>query len=154
MRTAAILGALVVLSLSLAAARIDQGTLVPSDAPLANASSIIKKGNAQRGQYIVTHVAMCIECHSERDPQGSIVQGRQFMGGAIPTRPVWATESDWAERAPRNAGLPGYSDEQALRLLTEGAIARDGRQLRAPMPRFRMMPEDAADVIAFMRSLS
>jgi mono/diheme cytochrome c family protein len=113
---------------------------------------VVKKGSAQRGQYIVTHVAMCIECHSERDEEGSLIQGRQYMGGAIPTRPSWARE--WAERAPRNAGLPGYSDEQALRLLTEGAIARDGRQLRPPMPRFRMTPEDAADVIAFMRSLS
>ena len=60
--------------------------------------------------------------------------------------------NDWAN-VPRNKGLPGYSDEQALRLLTEGAIGRDGKQLRPPMPRFRMTPQDAADVIAFLRSL-
>jgi len=35
----------------------------------------------------------------------------------------------------------------------QGAIARDGRQLMPPMPRFRMTPEDAADVIAFLRSI-
>jgi hypothetical protein len=57
-------------------------------------------------------------------------------------------------RAPRNRGLPGYTDEQALQLLTEGAIGRDGKQLRLPMPRFRMTTQDAADVIAFLRSLS
>src|SRR5512147_995739 len=93
----------------------------------AYAAEVLKKGNARRGEYLVTHVAMCIECHSERDHEGTIIPGRQFMGGAIPTRPVWAQE--WAERAPRNAGLPGYSDAEALRLLTQGAIARDGRQL-------------------------
>ncbi len=153
MRTAAILSLFLAFSLGMAAAQGGQGSMAGTAAPpLANASSIVKKGNPQRGQYLVTHVAMCIECHSERDAEGNIVQGRQFMGATIPTRPAWAVE--WAERAPRNAGLPGYNDEQALRLLTEGAIARDGRQLRPPMPRFRMTPEDAADVIAFMRSLS
>ena len=135
MRAAAFFALLLAASWVLVAA---QGTRQPatptSTAPsLTNASTVVKKGSAPRGQYLVT-------------------QGRQFMGGAIPTRPSWARE--WADRAPRNAGLPGYTDEQALRLLTEGAIARDGRQLRPPMPRFRMTPEDAADVIAFMRSLS
>ena len=41
----------------------------------------------------------------------------------------------------------------AQRLLTEGSISRRGVQLRAPMPRFRMTPQDAADVTAFLRSL-
>ena len=41
-----------------------------------------------------------------------------------------------------------------MRLLTEGAIDRRGVQLKPPMPRFRMTPQDAADVIAFMRSLT
>ena len=153
MRIAAILSLVLAFSLPLVGAQGGQGGTSGSAAPpIPNASAIVKKGNAQRGQYLVTHVAMCIECHSERDDEGTLIQGRQFMGGPIPTRPSWAR--DWAERAPRNAGLPGYTDEQALRLLTEGAIARDGRQLRPPMPRFRMTPEDAADVIAFMRSLS
>ena len=69
----------------------------------------------------------------------------------VTVRPPWP--NDWALRAPRNAGLPGYDDAQAMRLLTEGAIGRDGRQLRPPMPRFHMSQQDAADVIAFMRSL-
>jgi len=43
-------------------------------------------------------------------------------------------------------------DEQALRLLTEGAIGRDGKQPRPPMPRFRMTRRDPT-VIAFLRSL-
>jgi mono/diheme cytochrome c family protein len=141
-----------VLVLALLVADAAPGASQTAGAPAADAATLLKKGNAERGLYLVTHVAMCVECHSERDQHGAIIPGREFMGGPIPTRPAWA--QDWAERAPRNAGLPGYSDREALRLLTEGAIARDGRQLRPPMPRFRMTPEDAADVIAFMRSLS
>lgn len=108
-------------------------------------------GNVQRGQYLVEHVAMCVECHSTRDEQGNIIPSTRFLGGPIPPAPSWAT--DWATRAPRNAGLPGYSDEAAERLLREGAIGREGVRLRPPMPRFRMNAQDAADVIAYMRTV-
>jgi hypothetical protein len=36
--------------------------------------------------------------------------------------------------------------------LSPAALERDGTQLRYPMPRFRMTPQDAADVIAYLRS--
>jgi transposase len=87
----------------------------------------------------------------DTDERGEIVPSARFMGGPVPVRPPWPI--DWAERAPRNRGLPGYDDRQAMRLLTQGAIDRNGNQLRPPMPRFRMTPQDAADVIAYMRSL-
>lgn len=109
-------------------------------------------GNVERGRYIAEHVAMCVECHSERDASGAILPDGRYMGGPLPPGPVWAT--DWAIRAPRNKGLPGYTDEQAMRLLTHGAINREGRQLQPPMPRFRMNDRDAADVIAFLRAES
>jgi len=108
-------------------------------------------GNVEHGRYLVENVAMCVECHSDRDDAGNIIEATKFHGGPVPVRPPWP--NDWAIRAPRNAGLPGYDDAQAMRLLTEGAIGRDGRQLRPPMPRFHMSKQDAADVIAFMRSL-
>src|SRR4051812_1027641 len=108
-------------------------------------------GNAEHGRYIVHEVAMCVQCHSPRDEQGNILESREFDGGPIPFRPPWP--NDWAIYAPRNKGLPGYDDALAIRLLTEGAIGRDGRQLKLPMPRFHMSKQDAADVIAYMRSL-
>jgi cytochrome c len=114
-------------------------------------ATTLPRGNVEHGRYLAEHVAMCIECHSGRDAQGNIIESELFLGGPIPFAPPWP--NDWANRAPRNRGLPGYTDEQALRLLTEGAIGRDGNQLRPPMPRFRMTRQDAADVIAFLRSL-
>lgn len=107
-------------------------------------------GNVDHGRYIVHDIAMCFECHSPRDAEGNIIESQEFDGGPIPVRPPWG---DWALVAPRNKGLPGYDDAQAMRLLTEGAIGRDGKQLRPPMPRFHMNRQDAADVIAYMRSL-
>jgi mono/diheme cytochrome c family protein len=96
-----------------------------AQAPTA-ASTAKASGNVEHGRYLVENVVMCYECHSTRD---------------------------WPIQIPRIAGLPGYTDEQALRLLTQGAIRFDGKQLRYPMPRFRMSPQDAADVIAYLRTL-
>lgn len=114
-------------------------------------AATLPRGNVEHGRYLAERVAMCIECHSRRDAAGNILPSELFEGGPIPFAPPWP--NDWANRAPRNKGLPGYSDEQAIKLLTEGAIGRDGKPLRPPMPRFRMTVQDAADVIAFLRSL-
>jgi len=108
-------------------------------------------GDPERGRYLAHHVALCVECHSPRDESGAIIPGQEFTGAPIPVRP--AGRSDWALQAPRNRGLPGYTPELAIRLLTEGGVDRDGRQLRPPMPHFRMTVQDAADVIAYLKSL-
>jgi hypothetical protein len=108
-------------------------------------------GNVEHGRYLVERVVMCYECHSPRDEDGNIIQERRFEGGPIPFRPPWP--NDWAIEAPRNKGLPGYTEEQGIRLLTEGAIGRDGNQLRLPMPRFHMTRQDAADVVAYFKSM-
>lgn len=111
------------------------------------------KGNVEHGRYLVESVAMCGECHSTRDQAGNIVPGTKFKGGPMPARVPWASDGNaWPIMAPSIAGLPAYTDIQAMRLLTQGAIRRDGTQARAPMPRFRMSAQDAADVIAFLRT--
>lgn len=108
-------------------------------------------GNVEHGRYIVENIAMCAQCHSPRDEKGEIIDSQRFMGAPVPVRPPWG--SNWATKAPRNRGLPGYTEELAIRLLTQGAIDRNGQQLRPPMPRFRMTREDAADVVAYLKSL-
>ena len=131
---------------SLAASQAGRG----SSAGSGQADEIrMPQGNIDHGRYLAERVAMCVECHSERDAQGHILENGKFVGGNIP----FVAPADWATRVPRNRGLPGYTDAMAMRLLTQGSIGRDGRQLKAPMPRFRMTPQDAADVIAYLRSL-
>lgn len=129
------------------------GAVAAQQKPAAPVAAAGVTGNAEHGRYLVESVAMCGECHSTRDQAGNIVPGTKFKGGPMPARVPWAGDGNaWPVMAPSIAGLPAYTDIQAMRLLTEGAIRRDGTQARAPMPRFRMSAQDAADVIAFLRT--
>jgi mono/diheme cytochrome c family protein len=145
-------GGSLVLVLTQASAQTHQQPARTSAVARTPAATALPRGDLEHGRYIVEHVAMCIECHSGRDSQGRLLDSQRFLGAPIPFAPPWP--NDWAMRAPRNKGLPGYDDGLALRLLTQGGIGRNGEQLRAPMPRFRMNVQDAADVIAYMRSLN
>jgi mono/diheme cytochrome c family protein len=105
----------------------------------------------QRGQYLVEHVAMCVQCHTPRTAQGELDRTRLLQGAPIPV-PAPFPMSQWAFEAPKIAGLPGGMAEDAVRLLQTGRSAR-GYVPRPPMPPFRMTQEDAAAVVAYLKSL-
>lgn len=100
------------------------------------------------GRYLVERVGLCIDCHSPRDQQGKFVADAWLTGAPIPFTP--AVAMPWANAAPRIAGLPSLTDEQAVHFLTTGELP-GGRTPRAPMPPYRMTRDDARDVVAYLR---
>ncbi len=118
--------------------------------PAEPAPGAAQPGAASRGDYLVHSVAMCVQCHSPRDERGDIIQGKEFTGAAMPVgAPYW--HPDWALRAPALAGLPGFTDDQVISLLTTGHM--DGRPApMKPMPPFRMSREDAQAIVGYLRS--
>lgn len=105
-----------------------------------------------RGKYIVDNVAVCSQCHTPRDAQGNLDRYEWLDGAPVWLLPAQAT-ADWPLQAPRIAGNPPGTDDEMTKLLTSG-IWRDGKQLRPPMPQFRLSPEDARAVIAYLKSLT
>ena len=105
-----------------------------------------------RGKYIVEEVAMCIQCHTPRNNKGEILKSQYLRGAPVPVPAPPFANVAWALRAPAIAGLPGYTEEEAIRLLTEG-VTRDGRTPNPPMPPFRLNQADAEAVVAFLKSL-
>ena len=104
----------------------------------------------ERGRYLVEQVAMCPECHTPRRQDGTLDRERWLGGAPVPVqRPSFVAA--WAIEAPRIAGLATYTDEQAIRLFTEG-LARNGQPLRPPMPQFRFTRDDAEAVLAYLRA--
>src|SRR5690606_30309715 len=88
----------------------------------------------ERGKYLVHHVAMCVQCHSPRDEAGNLDRTRLLTGAPIPVSSPFRGEH-WAVRAPSLAGMPGYTAEEMVRLLTKG-VNRNGHIPLAPMPPF------------------
>ena len=104
-----------------------------------------------RGQYLVERVAMCGQCHTPRGSDHELLLGQWLEGAVVPVKPPYS-DMPWALQAPAIAGLRGMSDQDLLALLTRG-IARNGRAPLPPMPSYHMSVEDAAAIIAYLRSL-
>lgn len=109
----------------------------------------VGKTNPEHGRYIAENVAMCVQCHTPREADGTLIRSRLFDGAPIPAgKPIQLHV--WAEYAPRIAGLPQYSEEQMIKLLTTG-IGKEGKPLRSPMPTFKLSLQDARDVVAYLQ---
>jgi mono/diheme cytochrome c family protein len=125
----------------------DNATQAPSASAGPNNSNLVA-----RGKYIVEGVAVCGQCHTPRDSDGRPDNSRQLEGAPVwlqPAQPV----ADWPLQAPRIAGIPPGTDAQMVTLLTTG-IWTNGKQLRPPMPQFRMNRDDAEAVVAYLKTLN
>lgn len=114
-----------------------------------------------RGRHLATHVAGCVQCHSEVDTSRfglPVVAETEGTGG-----PCVGPEQDFDGRvcAPNltphpTAGVGAWTDGELLRAIREG-VDRDGNGLfpRMPYEKFRdfLSDEDAYAIIAWMRSL-
>jgi mono/diheme cytochrome c family protein len=95
---------------------------------------------------------MCFECHTPRDEGGQVQRSRWLLGAPVPVPAPPFERENWAIWAPRIAGMPGYTEEEGVRLLTQG-IDRTGKRLRSPMPPFRFSTADARSVVAYLKAL-
>ncbi|HEY3394876.1 MAG TPA: cytochrome c [Lacipirellulaceae bacterium] len=128
--------------------RAQQGTdAAPVDPTTSNAQS-----PAERGMYIVHHVAMCVYCHTPKSADGELDQQRLLEGAPMPVESPYPRVK-WAFQAPKIAGLPGgWSEDDTARFLQTG-VTPTGRTPQPPMPPFRMNDEDARAVAAYLKSL-
>lgn len=104
-----------------------------------------------RGQYLVERVAMCGDCHTPRGPDGAFDRKRWLHGTSLDFQPIQPIPG-WAGYGPPLAGLPGWTAADAIRFLQTG-FNRSGQFARPPMPQYRMSRQDAAAVVAYLKSL-
>lgn len=107
--------------------------------------------DVERGNYLVNNVAMCPQCHTPRNANGALDQGRLLDGAPELFQPPYK-DPNWPLKAPRIGGNPPASDQDMIRLLTTG-IWTDGKPLRLPMMPFRMSETDAKAVLAYLKSV-
>ena len=104
-----------------------------------------------RGKYIVEQLVMCARCHSPKNDHDEVIESRNLQGAPIEYLSPFP-EVRYANTAPSIAGLPQYTIQEAITLFTTG-ISRTGKELRGPMPQFRMNHQDALDVATYLKSM-
>jgi mono/diheme cytochrome c family protein len=127
--------------------------LLPFAATLFCLSQIQSPSNgagAARGRYLVEEVARCGECHTPKDDKGRWDETQWLKGAPLWFKPVKPME-EWGYWAPRLAGLPNFSDDQARSVLEQGT-GPNGLALRPPMHLYHLSREDAEAIIAYLRS--
>jgi mono/diheme cytochrome c family protein len=102
----------------------------------------------ERGRYLVERVGLCADCHTPRNEKGELVLEQWLMGSPLPFAPT--VPMPFAPIAKPIAGLPTLDDAQAMTFLTTGVLP-GGRMPLPPMPPYRFTPDDARDVLAYLR---
>jgi len=106
----------------------------------------------QRGRYLAEESAMCQECHTPREASGALALDQWMKGGPVFFQPATMV-SDWADRVPAIAGLPGWTDADFLYFLENGRRST-GEVPKPPMKRYNLSHQDAVAILAYLRSLA
>ena len=113
-----------------------------------------------RGNYLVHHVSICFDCHSERTYAYALPfkPGRDGVGGFI-----WDKKIGFPGTIPAanitpdpETGLGKWTDGEILRAIREG-VDREGNALFAIMPygHYRhMSDDDAKSIVAYLRTIT
>jgi mono/diheme cytochrome c family protein len=118
---------------------------------LTQSAAQSRQSQADRGKYLVQEVARCGECHTPRDAQGEVDRSRWLQGAPMWFQPVHSTQN-WAYMAPPLAGLGGLSEADVTRILETG-LDPGGKPVRPPMHIYHLSHEDAAAIVAYLKSL-
>ncbi|UPT62686.1 MAG: c-type cytochrome [Hyphomonadaceae bacterium JAD_PAG50586_4] len=103
-----------------------------------------------RGEYLVNNIGGCNDCHTPMTPQGPDVT-QALQGGTLifaPTIPM-----PWAPVAPPLAGIPTHYTEEQFAAFLQTGVRPDGSRPLPPMPAFRLNPEDARAMTAYIATL-
>jgi hypothetical protein len=108
----------------------------------------------KHGEYLVSSVAMCGDCHTPRDAKGKPDRSKMLRGSTLNFAPKKKTKG-WVGEAPdiTGGGLAGeWKEEEMIKFLSTGTNPH-GEKAHAPMPPFRLNKRDARAVTFYLKSL-
>jgi len=129
-----------------------------SDTAATYADSVQKV--IERGKYLANHVALCIDCHSQRDYNrfsGPPKAGTEGMGGEIFDQKLGLPGVLYARNITPDTlnGIGKWTDEEIAKAITMG-ISKNGDTLfpLMPYPHYNTMSkDDLYSIIAYIRTL-
>lgn len=114
----------------------------------------------EKGEYLANHVAVCIDCHSERDWSrfaGPVVPGTEGKGGDRFDHSMGFPGVFYAKNitSDKETGLGSWTDGEIYRAITAG-VNKNGDPLFPVMPYksfSQMQEQDVYAIIAYLRTL-
>lgn len=119
-------------------------------ATVALAAPALAAPDLVRGEYLITRVIPCGDCHTPKDAQHRPIAARALTGAPFVGE---AGNPRLAHYAPAIAGLPAGRSAADVAVLLETGAYPDGRRMRPPMPPFRWDKADAEAGAAYLASL-
>lgn len=114
----------------------------------------------ERGKYLVHHVSICFDCHSERTMAYALPfkPGREGVGGFVWDKRIGFPGTLAASNLTPDpdTGLGKWTDGEILRAMREG-VDREGNALFPIMPygHFRhLSDEDAKSIVVYLRTIA
>ena len=114
------------------------------------AAATAERQRLDLGRHLVEDIGLCADCHTPRLATGEFDRARWMQGAPIGFKPL--APMPWAPVAPPLSIIAAYSDEQAVKLFTQG-IKHNGQPPLPPMPGYRFTEDEARAVIAYLRAL-
>jgi mono/diheme cytochrome c family protein len=153
----------VVLLVVVALAAIGVSYLVlrkPAQRPASAEKIEANPQRVERGKYLVHHVSICFDCHSERTLAYALPfkPGREGVGGFVWDKRIGFPGTLAASNLTPDpdTGLGKWTDGEILRAMREG-VDREGNALFPIMPygHFRhMSDEDAKSIVVYLRTVA
>jgi mono/diheme cytochrome c family protein len=120
--------------------------------PITSVAMPGRENQVRYGEYLA-NIGHCMECHTPRSPQGTLVREKLGAGGQ-------AFNGPWGQSVSRNltpdaSGLKNWSDAEIAKAIRTGTD-REGHPYKPPMAfdfYKNINDRDMAALIAYMRSL-
>jgi len=137
---------------------------VASDGAVADSGEPADAGDAtgqvERGRYLVNHVAVCVDCHTPRTPEGALDEDK-LLSGVDCFLDVDPADDAGCLATPNltnhSTGLMSRSDAEIKSMFLEGIrVHKDDEAMNPVMPYWsfgNMRDEDADAIVAYLRTV-
>ena len=118
-------------------------------------SSLTFAADAERGKYLTEEVGKCQDCHTPRGADGQLDKTKWLKGTTLDFQPIHEVKG-WHTTSPDLTGggrlFQRWGEDGLVKFLMTGKGPR-GNPADPPMPAYNLKQEDAADIVAYLKSL-
>lgn len=120
-----------------------------------SAAFVFAQSPVERGKYLVESVGMCADCHTPM-VSGQHDASKHLKGAVIGFQPIGEIPPVWRKAAPDISGTSPLWQrwgEEAFKKFLQTGLNPLGKPAGPPMPPYRLSAQDAAAVVAYLKTV-